>query len=183
VIHRLIAVLVAWFTVLVAFPSGASAAVEVAFYSKEFGATFPHAFVTVSGVLDGTGERVDASYGFTAKSVSPAILMGSVAGEVVSSSPSYIARSERHFAFSLSDEEYRRLMATVETWRTRKQPSYNLNRRNCVFFVAELAAAVGMQVETPKGLMKKPYSFIRHLLELNRAWLQRRGASVQQFQE
>src|SRR5688500_13805580 len=69
----------------------AVAAVEVAFYSKELGASFPHAFVRVTGTIEASGEVVDASYGFTAKTISPAILLGSVAGEVVSSAPAYIA--------------------------------------------------------------------------------------------
>ena len=36
-----------------------------------------------SGTLDATGERIDTSLGFTAHSVTPALLFGSVRGEVV----------------------------------------------------------------------------------------------------
>ena len=50
-----------------------------------------------------------------------------------------MARSTRQFALTLSDERYRAVMAVVERWRNRPQPSYNLNHRNCVHFVAELA--------------------------------------------
>ena len=68
---------------LLGFQTPASAAVEIAFYSREMGGNnFPHAFVTLKGIVDATGEEVDTSLGFTAKTVTPAILFGSVAGEV-----------------------------------------------------------------------------------------------------
>ena len=54
-------------------------------------------------------------------------------------------------------------MAVVERWRNRPQPSYNLNRRNCVHFVGELAEAVGLRVEYVQRLMKRPRSFLQHV--------------------
>ena len=161
-----------------AVPGNARAAVEVAFYSKDFGATYPHAFITVKGRLDATGEAIDASYGFTARKVTPAVLSRSVDGEVIPSAPRYIARSDRHFSLTLNDEEYRRLIAVVDKWAALGQPSYNLNHRNCVFFVAELAAALGLRADTPKPLMKKPRSYLRALVEANRTLLAGRGATI-----
>ena len=163
---------------LLVLAAPATAAVQVDFYSKEFGSSFPHAYVRVTGTLERSGERIDQSFGFTAKTISPAILFGSVAGEIVPSEPEYIANSERHFSLELSDEEYDKLIATVERWRTMKQPSYNLNRRNCVFFVAEIARVLGMKAETPKSLMKKPYSYIRSLITANGEWLRERRAEI-----
>ena len=58
----------------------ARADVVVSFYSHDFGDRFPHAFIVMTGTLDATGEVVDVNYGFTATSVSPAILFGSVKG-------------------------------------------------------------------------------------------------------
>ncbi|HYJ52212.1 MAG TPA: hypothetical protein VEW04_03485 [Allosphingosinicella sp.] len=148
----------------------AAAAVEVAFYSRELGGNnFPHAFVAVRGTVDGTGEAIDTSYGFTAKAVTPALLFGSVSGEVVVEGERQIARSDRQFAITLSDERYAALMAVVERWRNAPQPSYNLNRRNCVHFVADLAEAVGLRVERIERLMKRPRSFLLHVRELNPA--------------
>ncbi len=156
----------------------ASAAVEITFLSKEFGASFPHAYVALEGTLDRTGERINANYGFTATHVSPAVLLGSVKGEVMSVDPEYMSNSDRHFTITLSDDDYDRVMATVERWRTLEQPSYHLNRQNCVFFVAHVAAALGMKADTPKALMKKPRSYLEMLTRENQPWLAERGARL-----
>lgn len=156
------------FLLLLAVHSPAAAAVEVAFYSHEFNDNnFPHAFVVMRGTVDATGERVDTSFGFTAHSITPAILFGSVTGEVLVQGERQIAHSQRQFALTLSDQRYQAVMAVVEHWRNLPQPSYNLNRRNCVHFVAELAAAAGLRVEQVPRLMKKPRSFLLHLRSLN----------------
>ena len=159
------ALILALFLALV--PAAARAAVEVAFYSRDAEVDFPHAFVTLKGTLDATGEAVDANFGFTPRHISPAVLMGSVGGKVVSVDAAYIALSNRHFAVVLSDDQYRAVMAQVEAWRNRPQPNYNLNRRNCVNFVAELAAAAGIDGSPEPGLMKKPKSFLNLLRDRN----------------
>jgi hypothetical protein len=167
---------------LLLLPAPAHAAVEISFFSHEFGANFPHAFVVLAGVDDRSGQRIDANYGFTATHISPAILFGSVKGEVFSrdskTDAQYLASSDRHFSFQLSDAEYDAVMATVERWRSLKQPSYDLNRSNCVHFVADVAARLGMSVATPKPLMKKPRSFIESVTAANLQWLAERNASI-----
>jgi hypothetical protein len=171
---RLIAVLAAALLALAAAP--AWAAVSITFYSKELGASFPHAFVILEGTPDRGGARIEEDYGFTAKTLSPAILWGKVAGEVISDhSAGYVKGSDRHFTIALTDAEYDKVMAAIGRWRSAKQPSYDLDRHNCVHFVAELAAAVGMTVDTTK-LMKKPRSFLETLTARNRAWLTGRNA-------
>ena len=153
---------------LCALPAQAFAAVEIAFFSRELGGNnFPHAFVALRGTVDSTGEAVDTSFGFTARSVTPAILFGSVSGEVIVEGPQQIASSDRQFAVTLTEEQYQAVIAVVERWRSRTQPSYNLNRRNCVHFVAELAEAVGLRVEYLNRLMKRPRSFLLHVRSLN----------------
>lgn len=165
--HSLVRFVLA-FLLVCGLPAPAFAAVEIAFYSREMGGNnFPHAFVALHGTVDSTGEAVDTSYGFTAKAVTPALLFGSVSGEVIVEGPQQVARSDRQFALTLTDDQYRAAMAVVEAWRTRDQPSYNLNRRNCVHFVGEMAQAVGLRVEFDRGLMKKPRSFLQHVLALN----------------
>jgi hypothetical protein len=146
----------------------AGAAVEIAFYSRELGGNnFPHAFVALHGTVDSTGEQIDTSYGFTARAVTPALLFGSVSGEVVVEGERQMARSTRQFAVTLSDAQYSAVMAVVEEWRNRPQPSYNLNHRNCVHFVAELARAAGLTVDEVPGLMKRPRSYLLHVRSLN----------------
>ena len=162
---------------VLALPSLASAAVEISFYSKEWRDTFPHAFIVLRGTDERTGERIDASYGFTATRVSPAILFGSVQGEVRPAKPEYIAGSDEHFRFVLTDAEFDSVLATIERWKTLSQPSYNLNRQNCVFFVADIASALAMKADRPKELMKKPRSFLELLTGANRDWLSARRAT------
>ena len=179
-LFRLRALLVAAFLLLA--PLEARAAVEISFYSHEFGSNFPHAFITLQGTDDRTGEKIDANYGFTATHISPSILMGSVRGEVFSRDPAkeakYIAASDRHFSFTLSDSEYDAVVARVAKWQALKQPSYNLNRQNCVHFVADVAASMGMKAEQPRALMKKPRSYTEFLTRSNREWLRMRGATI-----
>ena len=160
--------LIAALILLLSFaPGAARAAVELAFYSRDQGVDFPHAFVTLKGTLDATGEAVDTNFGFTPRHISPAVLMGSVGGKVVSVEADYIALSNRHFAVVLTDAQYRAVMAEVEAWRTRAQPNYNLNRRNCVIFVAEVADAAGIDGSPEPGLMKKPKTFLNLLRDRN----------------
>jgi hypothetical protein len=160
----------------------APTAVRISFYSHEFGANFPHAFITLEGQDDRTGARINANYGFTATHVTPAILLGSVGGEIFSreaeKDAAYLASSDAHFSFTLKDAEYEAVLATIEKWRKLKQPSYNLNRQNCVHFVADVAASLGMAADTPKALMKKPRSYTEFLTRTNLDWLQARGAVI-----
>ncbi len=173
---RVSLLLAALFFLLASAP--AHAAVLASFYTKDFGSSFPHAFIRLQGTVDATGEAVDTNFGFTAKKLSPAVLMGSVAGEILVAPPSYVEKSDRHFSFVLSDREYAILLGTVDKWRKFEQPSYSLNRRNCVHFIAEVAAVLGMKADTPKELMKKPKAYAQSLLRANRGWLEKRGASI-----
>jgi hypothetical protein len=173
---RLAAFLAAALLALTAQP--AWAAVSITFYSKELGASFPHAFVILEGTPDRGGARIEEDYGFTAKTISPAILWGKVSGEVISDhSVSYVKGSDRHFTVALTDSEYDRVMTTIARWRAAKQPSYDLDRHNCVHFVADLAAAIGMVADTGR-LMKKPRSFLDALTARNRSWLTARNATL-----
>ena len=168
-----------WALVLAFAAAPASAAVDITFYSKELGSSFPHAFVTMKGKLDRDGRAIAEDYGFSAKTISPAILMGKVKGEVTSDhNEDYVKGSEKHFTVTLSDTEYDAVMAAVERWRTAKQPSYDLGKANCVHFVGELAAALGMQAAPAKGLMKKPGGFLDSVTVANRDWLLARGGTI-----
>ena len=147
----------------------AAAAVTITFYSHDFGSSFPHAFVLLQGKPDAGGAAVNGNYGFTAKRITPAILMGSVEGDIESANPAYVANSQPHWKMVLSDGQYAAVLATMEKWRAIPGKSYNLNHRNCVHFVADMARTLGMQVVEAKELMGKPRSFLEDTYRRNEA--------------
>lgn len=148
-------------------PGAARADYDVAFYAHDRDKDFPHAFFTVKGAPATGGTAVDTNYGFTAVKVSPGILFGSVAGTLDTADAGYIGRSKRVFALHLDDARYAALMAVVQRWGAARQPSYNLNKHNCVHFIGEAAQAVGLRVVFDKTLMKKPHSFLTNVRNLN----------------
>lgn len=152
---------------LALFPTPAFAQVVATFYSHELGTQFPHAFVVLKGTPVRGGAPVDTNYGFTAKAVTPAMLMGSVPGRMDTATPEYIAKSDPQFAMTLSDAQYDALMEVVARWSVKPGSTYHLNKHNCVFFAGEMAQAIGLKVEFPKGLMKRPRSYLQHLMGLN----------------
>ncbi|HEY0625208.1 MAG TPA: hypothetical protein VGD10_00590 [Allosphingosinicella sp.] len=143
------------------------AAVTLTFYSKELGATFPHAFIALDGTTGPDNALVKATYGFTAKRISPAILMGDVEGILEPVTESYRKASDAHFSIELTDAQYAAVLATVEKWKNMPGKSYSLNKRNCVFFVGDVARAVGLTVVEDPKLMKKPRSFTQSIMKLN----------------
>ena len=158
-----------WLALIVLWTMPARAAVEISFHSKDFGVTFPHAFVVLTGTVDATGEAVDTNYGFTVRHlVGPSVLLGRVQGVVESVGPGYVENSNRHFSMVLSDDQFRQVVALVERWHNLPQPSYSLDRRNCVTFVAEIAELLGLEAET-RGLMRRPRAFLDRVRERNAA--------------
>ncbi len=144
------------------------AAVTITFWSHELGNSFPHAFFTLRGVPDAGGAPVDVNYGFTAKSVSPKILMGTVAGRLDVSKPGYIAGSDAQFSLVLTDAQYSQMLALAAAWDEKTGDGrYNLNSRNCVHFVKEAARLAGLiGLDQPK-LMKKPRSYLKAVAAAN----------------
>jgi hypothetical protein len=149
------------------FSTSANAEVVATFYSHDFGDHFPHAFVKLKGTVDSTGQAIDTNFGFTAVSVSPAILMGSVKGMIETKDAKYIASSNPHFSVRLSDAEYAKFMAFVDKWRNLPGKSYSLGKRNCVHFAMEAAALLGLSVNRQSKFFKKPKSFILEVMKLN----------------
>lgn len=145
----------------------AYAAVTITFYSHDFGSSFPHAFIVLKGTVDTTGEAVDTNYGFTAVNVSPGILFGSVKGKIETSKAKYVEGSDPHFAITLTDAQYAQVLAKMQEWRDKPQKSYNLGKRNCVHFVAEVAQLLGLKTNAKSKYFKKPKSFLREVKGLN----------------
>lgn len=163
-------ILLAFLAVLIALsPANARAEVVVTFWSHERDQNYPHAFLTMRGTIDATGEAVDTNIGFTARTVSPMVLLGSVAGQMEVLSAGYIARptSRPHFALRLNDEQYARLTGFIANWRAAPQPSYNLSRRNCVHFIMEAAAMLGLSVNRSSSHFRRPGEFLNEVMRLN----------------
>jgi hypothetical protein len=149
-------------TLFALLPLPALAAVTMTFWSRDFdGNYFPHAYFTLRGVPDAGGPPIDANYGFTARSVTPALLFGNVGGKVEAAKRGYMEGSHVRFAIVLTDEQYQRVLALVRGWDQKTGNStYNLGKRNCVHFVREAALIAGLSADFPK-LMKKPGSFMK----------------------
>ena len=160
--RSLIAVLTLW---LLALPGIARAEVEVGFWSRELGGYLPHAFITLKGTAG--GKRVETSYGYTAKSVTPSMLFGPVPGTVMVTPADYIAKSHRHFTVTVDDARYAALLALVARWSSGPAAVYRLNSHNCVHFAGEAAQIVGLKVEYDKRFLKRPTSFLRAVAALN----------------
>ncbi|MDR6789346.1 hypothetical protein J2Y58_002717 [Sphingomonas sp. BE138] len=148
---------------LVAVGAGpVQAAVTITFWSRDFGNTFPHAFFMLRGTPDAGGTPVDAAYGFTAKSLTPAILFGNVAGRVERPKPFYINGSHVRFSRTLTDAQYGAILSLVREWHEETgDATYNLNKRNCVTFVREAARRAGLTIVDFPKLMKKPTGYLR----------------------
>lgn len=150
--------------------STAMAEVRVTFHSfngsMPFG-RFPHAFVAFDGTLDATGERVHENFGWSAKTISPAVLAGPVYGVILIEKDKWLTKTNRHFTIALSDAEYRTLRAEVERFRTAPGKYYSLEDRNCIHFVGRMAELLGLKVEYPDSMMRKPRSWLNHIGALN----------------
>jgi hypothetical protein len=151
----------------------AHAAVLATFYSHDLkmqggDMVFPHAFVRFTGVREAGGDPVDSNVGFTAKSVTPALLFGNVPGEVIGGGDeTYIRASKAHLAITLTDAQYDALLAEVDVWRHPPGSIYALKGHNCVSFVADMAQALGLVVHMTPELMMKPASFLTQVAKDN----------------
>lgn len=145
----------------------AQARVTITFWSYENGGDFPHAFFTLHGTPDRGGPPVRLSYGFTAKAITPAILLGTVPGKIDVTTKGYIAKGTPHFAVPISDAQYDAVLRQVSEWNVKGGNSYNVNKRNCVHFVAEAMRRSGLRVVEEPKLVKKPRSFTRSIAALN----------------
>jgi hypothetical protein len=155
-------------SLLAVAPAPVKAKVVMTFWSHELGgSTFPHAFITLVGKSDRTGDAINTNFGFTAKSVTPAILWGSVGGVVETVKPGYVNGSKRQFSLILNDNQYDAVIKLINDWKAFKEPSYNLNKRNCIHFVGEVGRAAGLTVTYDKKLIKRPEGFLLSLIKLN----------------
>lgn len=161
----LLAGLMLW---LVAGP--AAAAVTVTFFGHEGAQVrggwlyFPHAYVRLHGTLD-TGETVERSVGFTARSPGPQLLLFSGPGLLKEPDAIYVSEGVPYVSVEISDEAFRQLTARIDWWGTPEGSRYNLNKRNCIAFVADVARRLGLR--TPSHETLSPNGFLKDMVTMN----------------
>lgn len=128
---------------------------------------FPHAYVHASGATDDTNEPVDWAAGFTARSPGPQLLFTSGRGVVTQPESRYVSEGKPYLRLVVSDDTYRQVRARAEWWNGRDGWLYDLRRRNCITFIADLARTAGLQT-APEPSMK-PGSFLQATAALNPA--------------
>ena len=156
---------------LACMPQVAAARVSLAFHSftgSILHGRYPHAFIALTGTLEGSGRRVAENYGYTPVSLSPAIFEGNVPAKIHVEGRKYLAMTNRHFAVPLSDAQYRAVVAEVRRWRDGPGVArYNLHTNNCIHFVAHIAAMVGLRVDFPDGMALRPKEWLDHVAAMN----------------
>lgn len=147
----------------------AQARVLVVFHSTtgSWYGKFPHAFVELAGTLESDGHAVHENYGYTARFVGLEILHHNVEGIIESESDDYVKESNRHFAVSISDEQYRLIREEIIKWHYAPGKAYNLNTHNCVNFVARVAEIIGLKVDVPAAMEKRPKAWLEYMKTLN----------------
>ncbi len=173
---------------LFATTSPAAAAVTITFYSHDFrmfGAgmltNFPHGFIALSGTPDDGTPAINGDFGFSATDFFVNALWEPVEGGLDPSPlpASYIAAADRHFSFPLTDAQYHAVVVVVEKWKSWPQPSYDLDKHNCVTFVKELAIAAGLSVSDSPGFIRKPKEFLDDMATRNAGFLAPYGNVLQ----
>lgn len=128
---------------------------------------FPHAYVHASGSLDDTGDAVDWAAGFTAKYPGPHLLLATGPGVVATPEARYVGEGKPYLRMTVSDAVYRAVRARSDWWNGPEGSLYDLRRRNCISFVADLARVAGLQ--TAKEPSMKPGTFLEAVAALNPA--------------
>ncbi len=128
---------------------------------------YPHTFIVLEGTLDDTGEPVNENYGFSAKEATTAVLNGPVEHVVLIETEKNVRRTNRHFSMSLTDDQYRDIIAEVHRWQFAPGKFYDLDTRNCIHFVGEMAKILGLRVEYPDDMLRRPKKWLNHITALN----------------
>ena len=147
----------------------AAAAVDITFHSfngSVLAGRYPHTFVSMEGTLE-DGTRVKENFGFSAKRASLAVLNGPVEHMILVEEEKWLRKTNRHFTLSMTDDQYGKVSALVEAWRKAPGKYYDLETRNCIHFVGEIARIMGLNVSYPDKLLRKPKSWLNHITTLN----------------
>ena len=147
------------------------AEVTVTFYAhpgarvRDGNLLFPHAYVHATGTLDDTGEAVDWAAGFTARNPGPQLLLARGVGEVQEPDARYVNEGRAFLRLAVTDATYRAIRARADWWNGPEGSVYDLRRRNCITFIADLARLAGLQ--TAREPSMKPGTFLEATAALN----------------
>lgn len=163
-----------WLGLALALVAGpALAQVVLTFYAhpgarvRDGNLLFPHAFVHATGSLEDTGDAVDWSAGFTARNPGPQLLFARGVGVVENPNPRYVDEGKPYLRLTVSDAAYRAVRARSDWWASPEGWVYDLRRRNCITFIADLARVAGLQTADEPSM--KPGTFLEATAALNPA--------------
>ncbi len=149
--------------------AAASAEVRLTFHSFDGSVVFgryPHTFVSLDGALaDGT--QIRENYGFSARRATPAVLRGPVEHEILVEDQNWIQRTNRHFTVTIDDAKYWAIRKEVARWRDAPGKYYDLGTRNCIHFVGAIAQIVGVRVNYPEDMLRRPKKWLNHITGRN----------------
>lgn len=128
---------------------------------------YPHAFIVLDGTLESNGKKVNENYGFTAKSVAAAATSGWVEHLVEGEEEKYVRSTNRHFSIALTDEQYYDVVREVRRWSMEPGKRYSLSERNCIHFVGHMASILGVRVEYPEDMLRRPKKWLNHIVAIN----------------
>lgn len=161
-----------WLGLMLALCAGSAwAEVTLAFYAhpgariRGGNLLFPHAYVHATGTLDDTGDAVDWAAGYTAKNPGPQLLLARGVGEVTHPEERYIHEGQAHLRVVVSDAVYRAVRERAEWWNGPDGSVYDLRRRNCISFVADLARLAGLTTAQEPSM--RPGTFLEATAALN----------------
>lgn len=161
-----------WLALALALIAGpASAEVVLTFYAhpgarvRDGYLLFPHAYVHATGSLEDTGDPVDWAAGFTARSPGPQLLFARGAGVVAHPDARYVGEGRPYLRLTVSDAAYRAVRARSAWWASPEGSVYDLRRRNCISFIADLARTAGLHTANEPSM--KPGIFLEATAALN----------------
>jgi len=155
---------------IIAFAWSGAAMAEVQIHFHSFNGSvlfgrYPHTFIVLDGTLS-DGTVVNENYGFSARSSAAAITSGWAEHMVLAESEKNVRSTNRHFSITLTDAQYRRVIEEVRAWQAPGK-RYNLDQRNCIHFVGEMAKILGLRVEFPGDMLRRPKRWLNHITRLN----------------
>lgn len=127
---------------------------------------YPHTFVVFDGTLD-DGTQVDENFGFSARYTADAISSGPAEHMIITETDRTIAETNRHFTITVSDRQYRRLLAEVIAWRDYPGDFYDLDSNNCIHFVARMAQLLGLEADVPEDYLRRPKAWLNYVTRKN----------------